>query len=273
MAVWSSGLFTSKIFTFKVGENETPMSVHADAFAKQSVVLDRLINGSMKEAQEGTGVWRDVEEETFIRFCQFIYTGDYKAAEHENDSNNPSSPERVKVSPVKRRPDLLREPFEQPRRELPPHRALREEFHSRKYDIQRIPPIANDFFTIRPNKKSDENYTPVFLGHAQLYVLAEKYGVTDLKKLVLYKLHKTLDAFTLYSSRTGDVVELARYVFSDENIPDRPNCEEELRSLVMGYILGNLSDFKTYVKFHKLIEEGGAFERDLLLMILKKVVI
>ena len=31
----------------------------------------------MKEAQAGIVNWEDVDEETFLRWAQFVYTGDY----------------------------------------------------------------------------------------------------------------------------------------------------------------------------------------------------
>ena len=39
-----------------------------------------LINGPMSEAEQGSAVLEDVDEDTFASFCQFLYTGDYKVA-------------------------------------------------------------------------------------------------------------------------------------------------------------------------------------------------
>jgi len=54
-----------------------PISVHAEAIASQSNVLNYRINGRMGEAQTRSATLEDVDEETFVRFCQFAYTGDY----------------------------------------------------------------------------------------------------------------------------------------------------------------------------------------------------
>jgi hypothetical protein len=74
--VWAS-VFRSKQFVFVVGENQAAFTLHAAIIAKQSKALDILINGPMGEASEGKATFEDIEEDTFIRFCQFAYTGDY----------------------------------------------------------------------------------------------------------------------------------------------------------------------------------------------------
>lgn len=62
---------------FIVGKNQAAITAHAAVNAKQSKALDVLINRSMREASEGKATFKDIEENTFIRFCQFTYTGDY----------------------------------------------------------------------------------------------------------------------------------------------------------------------------------------------------
>ena len=48
-----------------------------------------------------------------------------------------------------------------------------------------------------------DDYTPNLLGHARLYVLADKYDIESLKALVLHKLHDTLQIFVVRSSLWG----------------------------------------------------------------------
>ena len=47
-----------------------------------------MVNGSMEEAQTGCVTWEDVDEDTFARFAQFAYTGDYSPASHELHETN-----------------------------------------------------------------------------------------------------------------------------------------------------------------------------------------
>ena len=68
-------------FRFLVGQNLKSMTVHADAVAQQSDALRKLVFGDMREAKEREAKWDDVEEATFARFAQFIYTGQYTPAD------------------------------------------------------------------------------------------------------------------------------------------------------------------------------------------------
>jgi len=51
--------------------------VHEEALADQSTALTRLMRGQISESLAGEAKWKDVDKETFIRFTQFAYTGDY----------------------------------------------------------------------------------------------------------------------------------------------------------------------------------------------------
>ena len=86
---------------------------------------------------------------------------------------------------------------------------------------------------IRPNESSAENYTPVFLGHAQLYVFGDKWDVEPLKILVLHKLHVTLCEYNPYESRYSNVIELIRYTYA--HTPCRKRMDP-LRELVIQYV-------------------------------------
>lgn len=62
---------------FVVGIFEKEMMLHAILVAEQSLVLDSMVNGGMKEARDKVVVWKDVDEQTFALFAEFVYTGEY----------------------------------------------------------------------------------------------------------------------------------------------------------------------------------------------------
>lgn len=54
---------------------------HAALVAHHSKPLGVLVNGDMSEAREGCALLEGIDEDTFVRFCQYAYTGDYVAAD------------------------------------------------------------------------------------------------------------------------------------------------------------------------------------------------
>lgn len=51
--------------------------VYEEAISRLSQPLHTLIKGDLSEAKAGCTIWKDVSKETFERFVQFAYTGDY----------------------------------------------------------------------------------------------------------------------------------------------------------------------------------------------------
>lgn len=62
-----------------VGPDQKGFIVHEKVISSLSKPLKALLTGSMKEAKEGRVVWDDVDEQTFVRFSQWAYVGDYDA--------------------------------------------------------------------------------------------------------------------------------------------------------------------------------------------------
>ena len=109
------------------------------------------------------------------------------------------------------------------------------------------------------NTSYEQDFTPVFLGHARLYVLADKYDIELLKALALNKLHETLCKFYLSKARYGDVVELVRYAY--ESTPSRMP-RDALRELAIQYV-GEAREVAKSEQGLNLIEQNGQFARDL----------
>ncbi|PVH68020.1 hypothetical protein DL98DRAFT_241267 [Cadophora sp. DSE1049] len=273
--MWS--VFRSKQFLFIVGEVQAEFTVHAAIIAKQSRALDALINGSMTEASDGKAIFEDIEEDTFIRFCQFAYTGDYTtpyfthipAIElpdiapptilHDTDRDEPVVDVTVADEPSV--PDNFGwgTPGQKPKKPKKPSKSsrLRQSLHDGLYNTETSRTLSAARCEVRQNSDPSEDYTPVFTGHAQLYVFAEKWGIKSLKNLTLFKLHRTLTTFTLYAARRPDIVELLRYAFSNTHTPDLVDDVDDLRSLVTLYTACEVESLVHCPEFLLLIGEGG----------------
>ncbi|KAF2202788.1 hypothetical protein GQ43DRAFT_462107 [Delitschia confertaspora ATCC 74209] len=133
--------------------------------------------------------------------------------------------------------------------------------------------VISRSFGVRGNNSPNEDFTPVFLAHARLYTFARTYLIEPLRVLALSKLHGTLKAFQMYECRVNDVITLARYVYSCEDIPDREGFTKEkgeaggkidpLRQLVTDFVLAEISTIGKSDEFLSILEEGGQFVGDL----------
>lgn len=117
-------------------------------------------------------------------------------------------------------------------------------------------------FTPGSNSAPELNFTPVFLAYARLYGFSEMRLIHELKALTLHKLHCTLKNFTLFPARISDVIELVRCAY--ENTPNRraDGSVDELRALVVEYLVCKHQKIGKSIEFKGLLEEGGEFVSD-----------
>jgi hypothetical protein len=237
----------------------------------------------MIEAVEAKASLIDVSEDTFERFCQFAYTGDYITPEHRfvlispsdetsKDIETPSQPDVELDSSNKVEPeDEWTLPAQSSKKLKKPSKSqlMRQAFEDISYEAGKFHEGLHQRCAVRENSSASEDYTPVFLGHARVYVFADKWGVADLKKLTLFKLHQTLRSFTLYAARRPDIVELIRFAY--DNTPDHAEYADGLRTLLTHYVGCEIESLKHCPEFISLITEGGDITRDIFQIILKRI--
>jgi hypothetical protein len=106
-----------------------------------------------------------------------------------------------------------------------------------------------------------EDFTPVFLEQARLYVLADKYGIDSLCQLVLSKMYTTLESFKLYDTGLNGIIELVRFVYMNTP-PNHGEKVDALRNLVIRYVISVLGQIGENESFREILEEGGPFVSD-----------
>ena len=130
--------------------------------------------------------------------------------------------------------------------------------------------IKRDAPQPRQNSNEQEDYSEVFLGHARLYVFADKYDIQTLKEFAIEELHATLAVYTLYQERTGDIVTLLRYVYA--NTAESKSGVEDLRTLLTQYME---IEIDTLIKDEELerltMEDGGPLLADLMKVMRNKL--
>ncbi|PYH76918.1 hypothetical protein BO82DRAFT_406748, partial [Aspergillus uvarum CBS 121591] len=103
----------------------------------------------------------------------------------------------------------------------------------------------------KENLHPRDDFTVVFLGHVELYILAERYGIIPLKELVKYKLATTLAEFTLYKHNVVDLVEPIQLLYQN-TLPG-----DDMRGLMISYLVSVIDQIGASTDFQRLLAEGG----------------
>ncbi len=258
------------------------------------------MNGEMSEAQKGCATLEDVEEDTFGRFAEWLNKGNYTPGKvsiyplDESGSEKSRSEKGLVEDSETEKPEKAPFGFLQPAQlgifdNSPTTKSWKMRKRSGMVDswgqksssrsqlkesfIHRIATVRQESIDIPhqlPNQSPEEDYTDVFLSHAQLYVFAEKFDIQTLKLLVLENLQKSLAIFTLYQERTGDIITLLRYVYSNTSEPS--DDVEDLRTLLRDYVGYEMDILMKDDGFRDLmIADGGALLGDFLTMVMKRI--
>ncbi|KAH6603472.1 hypothetical protein Trco_008247 [Trichoderma cornu-damae] len=247
---------TSIPFRFLVGPNQKEFTIHSALFTYQSSVLEKLVNGNFFEAAEKCVTWKEVDEDTFIRFWQFTYTGKYAAAPPVVEAKPESEATQESQSPAT-------VPFlfgNRPKDEVPKQLTKREaqwEAFKNKRPSAAFGAFSSGIFGRPRSNLAHEDYTDTLISHARVYIFAECYGIADLMDLSLNELHGTLVKFTLHEERINDIVALVCYCY--ENLAPQP-----LRELISLYAACKVDKLWPSERFQELAEAHSELSKALL---------
>lgn len=277
----------SDLFELFIGQEKRQFVVHSKAIAATSPVFDKLVNGGLKESQDRCAVIEDVDCTTFIRFLEYAYRRDYTIPRWTQD---PSIAEVQDVSVIaksyaRETPSAFSDEGWSNSKSAPSDFGAIADFktmlNSEKHINDRNPRAAfnkreyrhpvhdiSDPDSLHPhvhpvaNTSPSQNFTPVFLAHAQLYTFADMRIAQRLKDLVLHKLHGTLVKFHLYRERLGDVAELVRYAYEHGEDRAETGRIDALRELVLSFVVAEMAALNECRDFRDLMEAGGELSGD-----------
>ena len=262
-----TSITASKPFRFFVGLHKREFTIHSALIAHQSPALDKLVSGEFAEAQKYEATWESVDEQTFIRFVEYAYTGDYNEEEPKTlpesavldepiattadnslkeDSPDEGTFQLTRKKKKSKRSNIWGEDIAATDPEPTKKERLWNEFKNTSYLDPNADSRAREYKRSRKNKGAHEDHTEIFLSHARLYVFADCYGISGLIGLSLHKLQQALIVFQLHPERVGDVVALLRYCYEDA-VPDL------LRSLVVQYTTCNIEVLWKSADFQHLL--------------------
>ncbi|KAJ4357535.1 uncharacterized protein N0V89_002111 [Didymosphaeria variabile] len=278
----------TRLFTFLIGADETPIVVHAGAIARLSEPLDRLVNGHMAESQDNVARFSDLEVEDFSRICEFAYRGTYTRPKPKrfSDGEVDAATQMFHLAdPIS--PFFAARPydFEHDRREESPEFAEDDHcedspgcsgssvFGDLTSPITSFRSFQNPHHGSRlewpvvssENRSWRDNFAPALLGHARLYAFAEQYLITALKNKALQSMRDTLSGYTLFVSGLEAVIRLARFAYDSDHIPDREGkVVDPLRQVVVAYVVAHHKHFQNYAGHRHLLEAQNEYATDVL---------
>ncbi|KAI4860992.1 hypothetical protein F4820DRAFT_84924 [Hypoxylon rubiginosum] len=266
MAIPYELIAASKPFRILVGPDKKEFTMHTELLGRMSKPLRTLVKGDMKEAKEGVAEWPEIDEGTFIRFWEFAYTGDYKAAEPFIDAPAPSDLANGNAQTLANR-NQNGQYYEE---------EQEDGYHNYNYGYgsrtatttskrEMWKQFQNQFSTEQdkapaeqPNKDPSANYSEALLSHARLYAFADYYCVDALMALCLRKLHRTLKVFSLHGgARVTDVAQLVDYAYKNTVSGKAAGGEPDgLRSMLATYAACKVEGLWDNIYFQDVLESG-----------------
>jgi hypothetical protein len=159
---------------------------------------------------------------------------------------------------------------------LKPKLADLADFHSLSFPL--LAPRNNHKVVCKPTEYFDRchSYSGVFLCHASLWAVADYRLINPLKALALSKLHKTLCVFKLDDKNADDVIDLARFAYSEDGGGGAKwglldGGAMTLRGLVCHYMAENAVVLSVHDGFMELVREGGDFVKDFFSLVVRRI--
>ncbi|KAF5249843.1 hypothetical protein FANTH_4894 [Fusarium anthophilum] len=107
--------------------------------------------------------------------------------------------------------------------------------------------------SLQNTQEGKYSYLPVFLSHARLYILADKYGVEDLRRLSICRLHCILYYFYFNQYNIPDIVALAQELFEN-------TVEDDIaREIIVEYFVCFIEYIRDTPEVKELLRKGGDF--------------
>lgn len=251
-------------------------TIHSALVAHQSPPLRALVSGRFKESVDGSVEWDEIEESTFTSLWQYVYTGDYDTPEVCIIEVEPDVEEEALEPEAKAQPEAVAEPVEeaQPVPEVEYHWGgfnVPEKKKRTKTTKQEV--LWNDFrdswtleiptesIAMGESQEDDKpkvaSFGDVFVHHAQVYVLADRYDIVQLMNVSCRKLHTALLEFDIEDKGLDDIVMLLNYCWG-ELIPER------LKDLTVHYAACIVEKLWHSDEFRNLLATNGSFSEALI---------
>ncbi|KAK1640747.1 hypothetical protein BDP81DRAFT_391389 [Colletotrichum phormii] len=194
------GVLTSRVVTFRIGQDRKPFQIHEKLIASRSPIFDRMLANNMRESLEGIVEIDDVKPEVFTSFINFAFYGNYDVPTSHKFQKAGES-DAAKLIPGEAYDSLIEHVQNSDSRlhaKLPYLRYLllfvNQGTPGKLYAIPPGLPWNKDeelevnFDLMVANQLFGE----ICMHHVQLYLFADRYDIAQLREVCLHRLHSSL---------------------------------------------------------------------------------
>lgn len=253
------------------------------------------MSNGMHESVVGAAQIQDVDESTFERFAQYVYTRSYSAANPTCSDRGEQKRESVNASAVvcpsqennlgqvdSGETLVLLSDGELPTHPPKMRKKMKKMAQKKSLEVAALQTLSIDAVADPVELELDQmtciggiysrreqdldqgpgfSYLEHFLSHARLYVFADQRQIDGLATLTASRLEESLQQFHYYDERAEDIVCLVDYIY--ENTPSLQHGDEKLRAIAVTHVANHVEDLKSSPVFGDLLERGGQFSKDL----------
>ncbi|VUC20983.1 unnamed protein product [Clonostachys rosea] len=264
---------SSTQFRFSVGPDAKEYTIHSDLVALQSPVLSVLVNGGLSESISQSVNWDDIDEQSFLSFWEFVYTGDYDVsdatysssgstdASSNDDREEATGGQNGSFSSKERyrhedEADCMQQGEEHPRGMLT----------SNVKNRQRPTMTWSDHVlgTEYPQDVKDGDFPGAFVHHARVYVLADRYAIPRLMNLSIHKLGTVMKNCTKAEDKAQGIMALLQLCYTNL-VPDR------LTRLTIHHAADSILRLWQLEEFQDLLDKQAALSKTMLGLFLPAV--
>lgn len=236
-------IIDSRVVTFIIGKGNSKREfcVHEGAFACLSAPLQALLTGGMKEALEGKIIWDDIEPTTFRLLLEYAYTGSYPIPYpgKRNDDERGSKKDGDTREDIEEDRSLRLWIKNSAEEDNERHAVLEFcEEHFSKYVVSEVTPANRVHSARKPGFEVLDSTIIVELDHllkpSQLYILADRYLIDDLKESCLNDIGRKLCNADGDRTLMAHVCSVLRFLHA-QTLP-----QDKLRKLFLRFLIADM---------------------------------
>ena len=224
--------------------------MHSAIAAQKSPVLSALVNGIFKEAVDRCVEWDDIDEHTFHSFWQYAYSGDYDIP---SNLLTPPSPANAASKHVASK-DALRDRKGKKKTATKAQRGTWEHFRA----TWEVDMAVHDKGRLQEGREP-RDAAGIFIHHAKVHILADRYRIARLMGLSFQKLQKVLAGCPISDEGVSipGIVGVLRFCCEGD-------APEVLKELMGHYASCSIEKLWQSKDFQELVEDCGCLSRALI---------